>query len=55
MVNVKAINQNTLKVINKYKTNGEEFQKVLKYTINNRKINHYRIIVKERMADEQNL
>lgn len=55
MSNVKEINQSPLKVINKYKTNGETFQKILQRTINNKKINNYRIIAKEILRDEQNL
>lgn len=47
--------KNPIKVINKYKTNGEGFQEVLQRTINNKKINNYRIIVKERLTDEQDL
>lgn len=49
------VKQNTLKVINKYKNNGEDFQVVLQRTLQNKKINNYRIIAKERFTDEQNL
>ena len=42
-------------VINKYKNNGEDFQVVLQRTIQNKKINNYRIIAKESLTDEQNL
>lgn len=55
MSNVKKINQSPLKVINKYKTSGEEFQEILQRTINNKKINNYRIIAKESLTDEQDL
>ncbi len=55
MGNIKEINQNMLKVINKYKINGETFQEILQRTINNKKIDNYRIIAKESLKDEQNL
>lgn len=52
--NVKT-NRNTLKVISKYKTNGEAFQEILQRTITNKKIKNYRIIAKEMVTDEPNL
>lgn len=55
MGNIKGINRNTLKVISKYKTNGDTFQEILQRTMNNKKIDNYRIIVKESLKDEQNL
>ncbi len=55
MSNIKEINQNMLKVINRYKINGETLQEILQRTINNKKIDNYRIIAKERLTNEQDL
>lgn len=49
------IKQNSPKAINKYKNNGEDFQVILQRTLQNKKINNYRIIAKERIDNEQKL